>query len=98
MKAKCNDCGTVMEFSEVKSAGIEMGLDIFCPTCNRRAIFNALEDVVTPAPDKDKLVAEIKKDIEAVANIYPTAFNLYEEPLNRLAQRIATKVLEKINV
>jgi len=31
---------------------------------------------------------EIKKEIQNIASIYPTAFNLYDEPLNRLVQRI----------
>ena len=35
------------------------------------------------------LVNAIKKDIQAIAKIYPSAFILYDEPLDRLARRIA---------
>lgn len=43
--------------------------------------------------DQD-LLQQIKKDINAVANIYPTAFKLYDEPLDRLASRILRTVQE----
>ncbi len=37
----------------------------------------------------DELLAEIEAAIKSIASIYPTAFNLYDEPLQRLAERIA---------
>jgi len=37
----------------------------------------------------------VKKDIKNIASIYPTAFNLYEEPLDRLSWRIVSTVKEK---
>ena len=38
----------------------------------------------------------IKRDIEAVASIYPTAFDLYDEPLARLAARIEKTVADEL--
>ncbi len=35
------------------------------------------------------LMIEIQREITKVASIYPTAFNLYDEPLQRLSGRIA---------
>lgn len=37
---------------------------------------------------REALVAKVKRDIRNVARIYPTAFNLYDEPLDRLARRV----------
>lgn len=37
---------------------------------------------------REALVAAVKRDIKNVAHIYPTAFNLYDEPLDRLARRV----------
>ncbi len=41
---------------------------------------------------EEGLVELIKADIKAVASIYPTAFNLYDEPMDRLARRICKTV------
>ena len=43
-----------------------------------------------------ELEKRIKKDIKAIASIYPSAFDLYDEPLNRLAQRIESTVYKYI--
>ena len=40
----------------------------------------------------DELVYAVKRDIERVARIYPSAFNLYDEPLDRLARRVIATV------
>ncbi len=40
---------------------------------------------------RQELIEGIKKDILNIACIYPTAFDLYDEPLERLAGRIATR-------
>jgi len=37
---------------------------------------------------REALVAAVKRDIENIAHIYPTAFSLYDEPLDRLARRV----------
>lgn len=38
------------------------------------------------------LVDAITRDVMNIASIYPTAFDLYDEPLDRLAHRIAETV------
>ena len=40
-----------------------------------------------------ELIEEVKKDIKAVASIYPTAFDLYDDPLERLAHRVCRTIL-----
>lgn len=44
MKAKCTDCGTVLTLAEEADDRVEMGLDIFCPTCNKKTIFEGFGD------------------------------------------------------
>jgi len=52
-----------------------------------------------PLPiSKEELISRIKKDIQNVASIYPTAFRLYDEPLDRLAHRVAATALDYITV
>ena len=38
--------------------------------------------------DRKRLVELVKIDVRKIACIYPTAFNLYDEPLDRLALQI----------
>lgn len=42
------------------------------------------------------LVVKIKRDIKNIACIYPTAFDLHEEPMDRLARRIANTVAKEL--
>ena len=37
---------------------------------------------------REKLVELVKRDVRRIASIYPSAFDLYDEPLDRLARRI----------
>lgn len=39
----------------------------------------------------------LRRDIENVASIYPTAFSLYDEPLDRLTARIAKTVADELD-
>ena len=43
---------------------------------------------------RQELVAAVKRDITAIASIYPTAFDLYDEPLARLAERVVTTIVK----
>lgn len=40
------------------------------------------------SPCYAEMVVDIKIAINAVASVYPTAFDLYDEPLDRLAHRL----------
>lgn len=55
-----------------------------------------MSDKPTPREQHDRLVKAIRKDVINISKIYPTAFDLYEEPLERLTLRIVETV-EKHN-
>ena len=41
---------------------------------------------------ENRLLYRVKRDIMAIASMYPSAFNLYDEPLDRLARRVIATV------
>jgi len=45
----------------------------------------------------EKIVTKVKKDIKDISSIYPSAFDLYEEPLDRLARRVIRTVRDEDN-
>jgi hypothetical protein len=54
----------------------------------------------SPAPcsaPTDELVYAVKRDIKSIASIYPSAFNLYDEPLDRLARRVIATIQQAQN-
>jgi len=46
---------------------------------------------------RERLVELVKRDVRNIACIYPTAFDLYGEPLDRLARRVV-RTFEQNNV
>lgn len=50
--------------------------------------------VELPDEKRKRIVAAIKRDIDNIGNIYPTVgAALYDEPKDRLATRIATRMI-----
>lgn len=64
-----------------------------CFECNREEPHEFETKESSWEAKRKELVQGIKYDIESIAKIYPTAFDLYDEPLSRLANRIATRVM-----
>ena len=62
---------------------------------NRRAMMEGAYPQASPPASGSALRDAIERDIKAIASIYPTAFDLYDEPLELLVGRLQRTFLKQ---